>query len=94
MDPHHPWPYVYSDLGAEENMTDHFNVSLAPDLINVTGKGNFYRTSPHLPKGVSVDDGEKASIQVVARGESGDTLLSGYHVPVCGQAAVRRGVPE
>ncbi|KAI1076226.1 hypothetical protein F5B20DRAFT_584569 [Whalleya microplaca] len=101
LDLHHPWAYVDINLGLGENVADDFNVSLTPQLMNVTGKGNFCIPSLYLPESVSVSDGQKASIQVVTGGESGDSRynmrkswMRRHYVSICGQAAVRRGMHE
>ncbi|KAI0409946.1 hypothetical protein F4802DRAFT_592828 [Xylaria palmicola] len=73
LDLHHPWTYVYVNLGLGENATN-FNISLTPELLNVTGKGTF--CLPALPVPDTVTDGQSASIQVVTNGQSGSALYN------------------
>jgi hypothetical protein len=74
---HHPWAYVYINLGLGTNVTN-FNISLTPELLNVTGKGDYCIPALPIPEGTVVD-GQEASIQVVTNGESGSAL---YNVSV------------
>ncbi|KAI0546522.1 hypothetical protein F4679DRAFT_587534 [Xylaria curta] len=73
LDLHHPWTYLYINLGLGENATN-FNISLTPQLLNVTGSGNF--CIPALPIPAAVTDGQEASLQVVTNGESGSALYN------------------
>lgn len=73
LDLHHPWTYVYINLGLGTNVTN-FNVSLTPEFINVTGNGTY--CIPSLPVPISVADGQNASIQVVTSGETGSALYN------------------
>ncbi|KAI0422807.1 hypothetical protein F5X98DRAFT_103766 [Xylaria grammica] len=73
LDLHHPWTYLYINLGLGENTTN-FNISLTPQLLNVTGSGNFCITD--LPVPGTIADGQAATIQVVTNGESGSALYN------------------
>lgn len=73
LDLHHPWSYLYINLGLGENATN-FNISLTPDLLNVTGSGNF--CIPVLPVPINVTDGQSATLQVVTNGQSGSALYN------------------
>ncbi|KAI1128763.1 hypothetical protein F5Y10DRAFT_264796 [Nemania abortiva] len=73
LDLHHPWEYLYINLGLGENTTN-FNISLTPELLNVTGSGNF--CIPALPVPTTVADGQNATIQFVTGGESGSALYN------------------
>ncbi|GAP85268.2 putative expression library immunization antigen 1 [Rosellinia necatrix] len=73
LDLHHPWSYVYINLGIGENATN-FNISLTPQLLNVTGKGNF--CIPALPLSADIADGQNGTIQVVTNGQSGSALYN------------------
>ncbi|KAI1347518.1 hypothetical protein F5Y01DRAFT_243582 [Xylaria sp. FL0043] len=73
LDLHHPWTYLYINLGLGENSTN-FNISLTPELLNVTGKGSFCITDLPIPS--SIADGQNATIQVVTNGQSGSALYS------------------
>ncbi|TRX95051.1 hypothetical protein FHL15_004136 [Xylaria flabelliformis] len=73
LDLHHPWTYLYINLGLGENATN-FNISLTPQLLNVTGSGNFCIPALSIPAAVA--DGQEASLQVVTNGESGSALYN------------------
>lgn len=73
LDLHHPWTYLYINLGLGENSTN-FNISLTPELLNVTGKGDF--CFPVLPVPIPVADGQAATIQFVTNGQSGSALYN------------------
>ncbi|KID78839.1 uncharacterized protein G6M90_00g026040 [Metarhizium brunneum] len=73
LDLHHPWTYVFVNLGLGENATN-FNVSLTPQFWNVTGKGTL--CVDKLPVPVDVQDGALASLQVVTSGASGSALYN------------------
>ncbi|TGJ82040.1 hypothetical protein E0Z10_g6712 [Xylaria hypoxylon] len=73
LDLHHPWAYVYINLGLGENATN-FNISLTPQLLNVTGTGNFCLTD--LPVPDTIADGQAATIQFVTGGQSGSALYN------------------
>jgi hypothetical protein len=70
---HHEWSYLYINLGLGENTTD-FNLSLTPELLNVTGSGNF--CIPALPIPATVLDGQNATIQIVTNDQSGSALYN------------------
>ncbi|KAG5936186.1 hypothetical protein E4U53_000273 [Claviceps sorghi] len=74
---HHPWTYVFVNLGLGANTTN-FNVSLTPEFWNVTGTGTLCVDKLSLPAGVQarVRDGDLASLQVVTVGESGAALYN------------------
>ncbi|CAM1504417.1 Fc.00g020080.m01.CDS01 [Cosmosporella sp. VM-42] len=69
----HPWTYVFINLGLGENATN-FNISLTPQFLNATGKGQFCVEKLELPE--EVEDGTLASIQVVTNGERGSALYN------------------
>ncbi|KAI0390850.1 hypothetical protein F5Y17DRAFT_471297 [Xylariaceae sp. FL0594] len=73
LDLHHPWSYVYINLGLGQNSSN-FNISLTPSLLNVTGKGTF--CLPSLPIPTTISDGQEASIQIVTNGASGSALYN------------------
>lgn len=70
---HHPWTYVYINLGLGENTTN-FNISLTPQFLNATGKGQLCIDKLDLP--VEVQDGTLGSIQIVTSGTSGNALYN------------------
>jgi hypothetical protein len=71
---HHPWTYLFVNLGLGANATN-FNISLTPDLVNVTGKGTLCIDKLAVPDD-SIKEGTLASIQVVTSGESGSALYN------------------
>ncbi|KAI0466663.1 hypothetical protein F4859DRAFT_496960 [Xylaria cf. heliscus] len=73
LDLHHPWTYLYINLGLGENTTN-FNISLTPQLLNVTGSGNFCIPALSIP--ATITDGQAASLQFVTNGESGSALYN------------------
>lgn len=75
LDLHHPWTYVFVNLGLGDNVTN-FNYTLTPEFWNSTGKGTLCVPDLPLPADLSVEDGTKASIQVVTLGESGNALYN------------------
>ncbi|KAH9894678.1 hypothetical protein F4778DRAFT_747859 [Xylariomycetidae sp. FL2044] len=72
---HHPWTYLFINLGLGENTTN-FAYSLTPSLLNTTGNGTFCLPSLPIPAEANVTDGQKATIQVVSSGESGSALYN------------------
>jgi hypothetical protein len=73
LDLHHPWTYVYVNLGLGDTVTN-FNYSLTPEFVNVTGNGTY--CVPNIPVPIGVADGQNASIQVVTSGETGSALYN------------------
>ncbi|RYO79758.1 hypothetical protein DL764_009985 [Monosporascus ibericus] len=71
---HHPWSYVYINLGLGDNVTN-FNITLTPQLMNVTGEGDFCIPELPVPEG-AVREGQNATIQVVTNGNSGSALYN------------------
>ncbi|RYP15370.1 hypothetical protein DL765_005761 [Monosporascus sp. GIB2] len=71
---HHPWSYVYINLGLGNNVTN-FNITLTPQLMNVTGEGDFCIPQLPVPEG-TVREGQNATIQVVTNGDSGSALYN------------------
>ncbi|KAJ1330914.1 DUF6595 domain-containing protein [Microdochium nivale] len=69
---HHAWSYVWVNLGLGESAN--FNISLTPDLYNISGKGDF--CWPKLPIPVEIADGTNATIQVVTGGANGQALYN------------------
>ncbi|KAA8635443.1 hypothetical protein SMACR_00537 [Sordaria macrospora] len=75
LDLHHPWEYVFVNLGLGGNVTN-FNYTLTgPTFWNVTGAGTLCVDLP-LPEGLNPSDGQEGSIQVVTVGESGSALYN------------------
>lgn len=70
---HHPWTYVYVNLGLGGNTTN-FNITLTPDLWNTTGSGTLCVDKLNVPSGIA--DGTLASLQVVTAGAGGQALYN------------------
>ncbi|KAH8882548.1 hypothetical protein GQ53DRAFT_753597 [Thozetella sp. PMI_491] len=75
LDLHHPWTYVFVNLGLGDNVTN-FNYTLTPSFWNETGNGTLCVPSLPLPVGLTPADGSHGSIQVVTLGESGAALYN------------------
>jgi len=75
LDLHHPWTYVFINLGLGENVTN-FNYTLTPQFLNTTGNGTLCLPTLPLPADLKVADGTLASIQVITVGDSGAGLYN------------------
>ncbi|KAH8905685.1 hypothetical protein BR93DRAFT_978856 [Coniochaeta sp. PMI_546] len=75
LDLHHPWTYVFVNLGIGENVTN-FNYTLTQNFWNETGNGTLCVPTLPLPTNLVVTDGTKASIQVVTLGDKGNALYN------------------
>ncbi|KAI0839284.1 hypothetical protein F5Y06DRAFT_295905 [Hypoxylon sp. FL0890] len=62
---HHGWSYLWINLGLG-NETENFNLTMAPELMNVTGRGKFCLDNLRVP--MDVADGTNASLQVITAG--------------------------
>ncbi|KJZ76111.1 hypothetical protein HIM_04567 [Hirsutella minnesotensis 3608] len=70
---HHAWTYVFVNLGLGRNATN-FNVSLTPEFLNTTGRGEL--CIDKLPVPIKVQNGSLASLQVVTTSASGAALYN------------------
>ncbi|TVY24246.1 Uncharacterized protein LHYA1_G007028 [Lachnellula hyalina] len=75
LDLHHPWSYIFVNLGLGTDYPT-FNISLINPFLNETGNGTLCLPEVTLPAGISPADGTNASIQVVAVGETGSALYN------------------
>lgn len=75
LDLHHPWTYVFINLGLGANVSN-FNYTLTPQFLNATGNGTLCLPTLALPTDLKVVDGTQASIQVVTVGDSGSSLYN------------------
>ncbi|KAK7415521.1 hypothetical protein QQZ08_012319 [Neonectria magnoliae] len=73
LDLHHPYTYVFINLGLGENSTN-FNVSLTPQFWNATTPGVLCVDKLELP--IEVEHGDLASLQVVTGGDTGSALYN------------------
>ncbi|CAG8958452.1 hypothetical protein HYFRA_00011129 [Hymenoscyphus fraxineus] len=75
VDLHHSWSYLYINLGFGSSNPS-FNISLTPELLNVTGSGTFCLPAVKLPFGLVAEEGQEASLQVVTSGDGGGALYN------------------
>lgn len=75
LDLHHPWTYIFVNLGIGTDYPT-FNISLTNQFINETGNGTLCLQKLALPAGLSISDGQNASIQVVTVGATGSALYN------------------
>ncbi|KAG9245421.1 hypothetical protein BJ878DRAFT_501590 [Calycina marina] len=76
LDLGHAWTYAFINvgLGTDYPVT---NYSLTNDRpLNITGKGDLCMEKLDLPAGLTVTDGQNATIQVVTVGETGTALYN------------------
>lgn len=77
IDFHHPFTYVWINLGLGNNVST-FNISLNSMPYNETGNGTL--CFPHFPIPQSLDldlaDGSNATLQVITVGDSGTALYN------------------
>lgn len=76
LDLHHPWAYIFINLGLGDGTVTNFNYSLTPEFLNSTGKGTLCIPTIPLPSELNVTDGTPASIQVITLGETGTSLYN------------------
>lgn len=75
LDLHHPWTYLFINLGLGANAAN-FNYTLTDPFLNVTGNGTFCIPKLNLPANLPVSDGSLGSLQVVTVGEDGNALYN------------------
>lgn len=75
IDFHHPWTYVFINLGLGSNATN-FNISLTSQPLNETGSGNLCLPHLKLPAGLDLQDGTNASLQIATVGPEGTALYN------------------
>ncbi|KAI1138070.1 hypothetical protein F5Y05DRAFT_50195 [Hypoxylon sp. FL0543] len=85
---HHPWSYLWINLGLGNEVTN-FNLTMAPELMNVTGRGKFCLDNLHVP--MDVADGTNASIQVITAG--GGDSGEGSALYNCADVTLRTNAP-
>jgi hypothetical protein len=74
LTPTHHWAQTYINLGLGRNVT-RFNITLmAP--FNQTSNGTFCLPDVKLPDGLTVNEGDAASIQVVQLSATGGALYN------------------
>ena len=75
LDLHHPWTYIYVNLGLGANTTN-FNLTLTPLFWNETGNGTLCIPKLAIPAEFNLTDGTRGSLQVVTSGASGAALYN------------------
>ncbi|KAK4040964.1 hypothetical protein C8A01DRAFT_15239 [Parachaetomium inaequale] len=75
LDLHHPWTYVFVNLGLGPDVSN-FNYTLTNPFWNETGNGTLCVPKLALPADLPVSDGSEASLQVVTVGEDGNALYN------------------
>ncbi|KAF4629586.1 hypothetical protein G7Y89_g8560 [Cudoniella acicularis] len=75
IDFHHPFTYVFLNLGVGTNVTN-FNISLNAMPINETGNGTFCIEKFVIPSGLGLTDGTNASLQISTVGPTGAALYN------------------
>jgi hypothetical protein len=75
VDFHHPFTYVFINLGVGSNVTN-FNISLTALPLNETGNGTLCLPQLVLPAGLNLQDGTNASIQISTVGPEGTALYN------------------
>ncbi|RDL36398.1 uncharacterized protein BP5553_05750 [Venustampulla echinocandica] len=75
LDLHHPWTYVFINLGLGTDYPS-LNISLTPEFLNATGNGTLCLPEVKIPASVNVKDGQNATLQVVTLGETGSALYN------------------
>ncbi|KAM5453169.1 hypothetical protein MaudCBS49596_002946 [Microsporum audouinii] len=73
--PTHPWALTYVNLGLGENNSVIFDHILVPGF-NQTGNGTFCFPKISIPKGLGIQDGTNASLQIVQVSEGGSSLYN------------------
>ncbi|KAK4234977.1 hypothetical protein C8A03DRAFT_37192 [Achaetomium macrosporum] len=75
LDLHHPWTYVFVNLGLGADVSN-FNYTLTNPFWNETGNGTLCVSRLGLPTDLPISDGSPASLQVVTVGEDGNALYN------------------
>ncbi|KAK4151619.1 hypothetical protein C8A00DRAFT_35712 [Chaetomidium leptoderma] len=76
LDMHHPWSYVFINLGLGPDVSN-FNYTLTNPFWNETGNGTLCVPQLALPADLpGAVDGAEASLQVVTVGEDGNALYN------------------
>ncbi len=71
---HHAWTYLFVNVGLGDNVAN-FNISLTPQLLNTTGRGDLCLPKLSVPEG-TVGDGQRATLQVITNDGSGASLYN------------------
>ncbi|KAF4624495.1 hypothetical protein G7Y89_g13676 [Cudoniella acicularis] len=90
LDLHHPWTYIFANLGLGTDYPT-FNITLTNPFLNSTGNGTLCLPEIKLPAGVSVSDGQNASLQVVTIGASGSALYNCADITFSSRATLLSG---
>lgn len=82
IDFHHPWTYVFINLGLGSNVTN-FNITLnnGARVLNETGNGTLCIDKFTLPSNLGLVNGQAASLQIATVGPNGDALYNVSSLP-------------
>lgn len=75
LDLHHPWSYLFVNLGLGEGTTN-FNYTLTNPFWNETGNGTLCVPKLAVPADLPVSEGSFGTLQVVTLGEDGNGLYN------------------
>ncbi|KAK4107356.1 hypothetical protein N656DRAFT_802742 [Canariomyces notabilis] len=75
LDLHHPWTYIFVNLGLGDDVSN-FNYSLTNPFWNETGNGTLCVPQIALPTDLPISDGSRGSLQVVTVGDDGNALYN------------------
>jgi len=87
---HHPWDYVFINLGIDNGVIN-FNISLTPNLFNNTGNGTLCLPKIQVPASLNIQDGQNASIQVVTVNNRGNALYNCADIVFSSNATLLQG---
>ncbi|KAF3926285.1 hypothetical protein ABW20_dc0108817 [Dactylellina cionopaga] len=87
---HHPQDYIFVNLGLNTEVAS-FNISLTPNFLNNTGNGTLCLPHLPIPAGITVIEGQNATIQVVTVGKTGNSLYNCADITFRASAKVLSG---
>lgn len=91
LDVHHAWEYIFVNLGLGTGDVSNFNISLTPEFLNSSGKGDLCIPQLKLPDSFKPADGTRASLQVVTVGAEGSALYNCADIRFSANAKVLSG---
>jgi hypothetical protein len=91
LDLHHPWTYIFVNLGLGGPDVSNFNYTLTNPFWNETGNGTLCVPRLTLPSDLPVREGSEASLQVVTVGEDGNALYNCADIVFRADAEVLEG---
>lgn len=76
LDLHHAWTYAFVNIGLGDNVTSNFNITMTPNLHNITGKGSFCIQNLPYPANFKPTEGQTGSVQVITADYKGAALYN------------------